>query len=137
MFSKFGLLILVLVTLACAKPNYQEELPAPPKVQSDSALQTDLIWEQLPTTNQTGSFLLYFTGAVDQKSQILADDVIKVVLWMPAMNHGSSPVTVTKVTDNVYKASRVYFMMPGQWEIRIQILRGDQVVHQITKYFTL
>ena len=35
--------------------------------------------------------------------------------------HGSSPINLVKVTDSsgsYYKASGVYFIMPGRWQLR-------------------
>jgi hypothetical protein len=55
---------------------------------------------------------------------------VAVVLWMPSMGHGSSPVSVAKIDVGTYRASQVFFTMPGDWEIRIQRLVNGAVVEQ-------
>lgn len=55
---------------------------------------------------------------------------IAVVLWMPSMGHGSSPVTVEKLDVGTYRASRVFFSMKGDWDLRFQLKVGDEVRDQ-------
>lgn len=45
---------------------------------------------------------------------------ISVDLWMPSMGHGSSPVTITQVGVNKYQIQQAYFIMPGQWLVRVR-----------------
>ena len=62
-------------------------------------------------------------------AQQVAD--MNVVLWMPAMGHGSSPVKLTLTGLNYYQVSQAYFIMPGNWEVKMSFsLNG--VKHQIT-----
>ena len=63
--------------------------------------------------------------------------LVAVKLWMPGMGHGSSPVLVQPAQDESgasmpgsYEASRVYFSMPGKWEIWIQLKQNGKVVEQ-------
>ena len=53
-----------------------------------------------------------------------------VQLWMPSMGHGSSPVTVTRTAAGEFEVSRVYFVMPGDWDIRLQIKKNGQITDQ-------
>jgi hypothetical protein len=55
---------------------------------------------------------------------------IDVVLWMPSMGHGSSPVTVEKLDVGTYRASRVFFSMKGDWDLRFQLKVGGDVRDQ-------
>ena len=55
-------------------------------------------------------------------------------LWMPAMGHGSSPVKVEKAKDSsgnvipgIFQGTNVYFITPGDWEVRIQLKQGSTV----------
>lgn len=59
----------------------------------------------------------FIAHAMIPQNQEVSD--MKVVLWMPSMGHGSSPVTLTKVGVNKYQVTEAYFMMPGQWEVRL------------------
>lgn len=55
---------------------------------------------------------------------------MKVELWIPSMGHGSSPVTVQQFGLNKYKVSQAYFIIPGQWEVRLSFSL-DGVAHQL------
>jgi hypothetical protein len=37
------------------------------------------------------------------------------------MGHGSAPVKITPQAPGVYEVSDVFFIMPGDWEIQIQL----------------
>ena len=52
-------------------------------------------------------------------------DMPQVVLWMTSMGHDSDPVQVSRVDIGTYRASRVFFVMPGEWSIRFSIRTGD------------
>lgn len=43
---------------------------------------------------------------------------LKLVLWMPTHNHGSSPVDVNQVGVNKYHVTNAFFVMPGEWIVR-------------------
>ena len=130
--------------LACAKPQYLN-VDAPTFQKSGSpdgcvarftisGLCVDLKWEKHPTEDDFGSFI--FTTS-DTESGVLKDlsndpaSPLKIVLWMPSMGHGSSPVTIEKVSTGVYRATKVFFSMKADWEIRFQNA-GDQAVYAIT-----
>lgn len=134
MFGKSMFIVSMLVaTVACAHPNYQDDV-APSndhKPASTCALAyangtcVDIIWEVQPTDEAAGSFLLKFYSANAPEVAVDPQAKVAVVLWMPSMGHGSSPVTVTPVSAGVYRATNVYFVMPGAWEIRIK-LKNDK-----------
>lgn len=53
---------------------------------------------------------------------------IDVVLWMPSMGHGSAPTRVERAIDangvpipGTFTVKNVYFMMGGDWEIRVTL----------------
>lgn len=52
---------------------------------------------------------------------------LAVVLWMPSMGHGSSPVTIERLDRGTYRVSEVFFTMAGDWEIRVQLKAGNDV----------
>ncbi len=52
----------------------------------------------------------------------------EVVLWMPSMGHGSAPTKIDPVANDqgqavpgAYLVSRMYFVMPGDWDIRVNL----------------
>ncbi len=57
-----------------------------------------------------------FVAHVELSAQV---SDMNVVLWMPAMGHGSSPVKTELFAVNHYKVTQAYFIMPGQWEVRL------------------
>ena len=59
-----------------------------------------------------------------------SDSEVAVALWMPAMGHGSSPVTVGPQGGGVYSVSKAYFIMPGTWDVRVQIKKNHQLFEQ-------
>lgn len=44
---------------------------------------------------------------------------LKVVLWMPDMGHGSSPVSLQDVGNNHYLVTNAWFVMTGQWTVKL------------------
>jgi hypothetical protein len=68
----------------------------------------------------------------DQGQATDAPSDLAVQLWMPSMGHGSSPVRVTRTELGSYSAAGIYFIMPGQWEVRIQLKTGREVTEQAT-----
>lgn len=55
-----------------------------------------------------------------------------VYLWMPSMGHGSSPVQMQRVLNDkgqpvlgAYSVTNMYFIMPGDWEVRVKVSYQD------------
>ena len=53
-------------------------------------------------------------------------------LWMPAMGHGSSPITIQHLNDaqgqpqpGAFRISKMYFIMDGAWEVRFTLTHAD------------
>ncbi|WP_081653487.1 FixH family protein [Bacteriovorax sp. DB6_IX] len=58
-------------------------------------------------------------------------------LWMPDHGHGSFPIEITKVQDGVYKADKIFFTMPGYWDLHLQLKDGESVVEEVLWPITL
>lgn len=53
---------------------------------------------------------------------------LKVDLWMPDMGHGSSPVTLKQLRHNYYLVTDAWFMMPGNWVVRLNFdFKGENL----------
>ena len=52
-------------------------------------------------------------------------------LWMPTMGHGSSPITVTKLSEGVYDLSEIYFIMDGFWQLHLQFKDGSKIIDEV------
>lgn len=136
----------VFLALSCAKANYQNEQLDINQINSQSeqcskafstlSLCVDLIWEQLPTEEARGVFRLQFYRVDDPSVMIDPAVAPAVQLWMPSMGHGSAPVQIAKVADGVYRISEVYFVMSGDWDIRVQQKNGKNILDQVVFPFT-
>lgn len=153
-----ALLIISLSLAGCARPNYKD--PAKPEAQSQKPQDPDspsappapvcelflnqkrlcvsFNWLTQPDTQNFGSFeFKFFAQETPDTSVSPTGGVVSVLLWMPSMGHGSSPVTLEKIKDGEYKATQVFFIMPGSWEIHIQIKNDKTVVDEVVKKFNL
>jgi hypothetical protein len=52
-------------------------------------------------------------------------------LWMPDMNHGSSPTTLSLAGEGCFEVGDVDFFMPGKWEVRARFASGEGVVFTV------
>lgn len=68
------------------------------------------------------------------KKNGIASDVpesFSVDLWMPSMGHGSSPVVIKKLGTGIYDVSEVYFIMDGDWQLRLRLKNGSTLIEEI------
>lgn len=87
-------------------------------------------WELMPTSTQVGSIIFKVVRANaldDSPMPVDLNSTPALVLWMPSMGHGSSPTTVEQVDTGSFRAKNVFFIMPGEWEIKFQIKEGNTV----------
>lgn len=77
---------------------------------------------------------LEVNGILDQTTQtaiVCAAEPVsfkQVKLWMPAHNHGSSPTSLTAISDRCARVNELNFVMPGSWELRVLTTEGDKAV---------
>lgn len=79
----------------------------------------ELAWEKGPQSPEESVLRLTWKNAGGQTTE--APGAFKVVLFMPSMGHGSAPTFVEPARDasGAYRVSRLYFTMPGAWEVRV------------------
>jgi hypothetical protein len=131
------------VIVSCAKPTYlTRDENNRQKSQSTTACAAkfyrsgncvDITWETHPTESAVGSFLYKVSREnIADRSPVVVDTqgTPIVVLWMPSMGHGSSPVTVARVDTGTYRASEVFFIMPGKWQIKFQMTNGNEILDE-------
>jgi hypothetical protein len=127
-------LILSVPSLGCARPEYVRASDSAIQAQSQATvldfpqagLEAVLSPDAAPTSAAENKFTLKF---FDSSSGATADAgpyvdtllAVNVLLWMPVMGHGSSPVTLSRTAAGVYEVTRAYFIMPGDWQIRVQL----------------
>jgi hypothetical protein len=145
--NRIGLLFLSFF-IGCAEPKYvisNEEGPNKPGLQesksncqisfSNSGLCLTWYWETKPTSTKPGSliFKTYRLNLLDQTPiEVDLESTPQVVLWMPSMGHGSTPTQTARVDRGTYRATNVFFIMPGDWEIRFQVKNGATVIDETT-----
>ena len=147
---RFLFILLFIALSACARKNYADpkELAQNNQQQSaDCALEftkvdlcASISWTQGPQTPQQSEFILHIwnkknanvNGPYQDPTQNLS-----VVLWMPSMGHGSAPVKIEKLQDGVFRVSNVYFIMAGDWEIRVFLKDSASTVDQATEKLVL
>lgn len=135
-------LVLVFLFLsACARPDYLDPKIAsqshPPPTGcalelTNSALCASVEWTSGPASPQESEFILKFWKNTDSVQGPYVDpaNTLSVILWMPSMGHGSSPVTIEKIQEGIYRVRRVFFIMPGDWEVRVFLKNGATAVDQ-------
>lgn len=138
---RISLLFLSLLIFGCAKPNYVsapstagvKEKAGGCQARFASRSCVSLTWEQMPTDSGFGSFVFKtFRANLADGTPVVEDppNEVAVVLWMPDMGHGSSPVAVERVDVGTFRATKVFFPMRGNWEIRFQMKAGSDVKDQ-------
>lgn len=138
MFGKVFTLLMILSCVACAKPRWAStENQTPPeasqeddgkgsadegcRLQFKSGLCLAWAWENAPANSEFASLIFKTYRLIE--GQIQPEDLsgtAALVLWMPSMGHGSSPTTVTRIEKGLYRAAKVYFVMPGAWDLHFQ-----------------
>ncbi|MFM6929244.1 MAG: FixH family protein [Bdellovibrio sp.] len=147
---KIFFLTSLLLLSACARPDYinPSEINGAqnsthqrcPLNFTQSGLCASVTWTQGPVSPAESEFILKFWDAdkgADNGPYVDPIKTLSVILWMPSMGHGSSPVTIEKIETGVFRVRRVYFIMPGEWEIRTFLKNGATVVDQATVNLTL
>ena len=88
----------------------------------------NISWVTKINTTEAGIALLVTT-----KNGALVDlpTPFSIYLWMPSMNHGSSPITISHLSTGVYKLSDIYFIMDGCWQLRTQLKTGNTLLEEV------
>lgn len=77
------------------------------------------LWFQSSVDTETAAkFVVRMTTPDAQELSL-----VKVELWMNMENghgHGSAPVVVDQVANNIFQITNAYFIMMGEWVVRIQ-----------------
>lgn len=144
-FAFFTSLFFILSISGCAKPNYLDaqkdstfsgkagggRCTAEGTVQSTGGpICVKVTWEAVPTETQFGSFVFTLSDLATDRLDTAKHTPMSVVLWMPSMGHGSSPVTVETIAPGIYRAKKVFFNMKGDWEIQFKI-GPNQIVYAL------
>lgn len=88
-------------------------------------------WEVMPTDSTFGSMILTFTDLNNLDVPVTPINEPFVMLWMPSMGHGSSPVMMEFIETGKYRAKDVFFIMPGPWDIHFQLNDGSTLIEEV------
>lgn len=146
-FFYFSLPLVLLVT-SCARPNYRPPNAVPlPQEKSEKPSQTcelrmpvlnfciSIDWQKQPSATSFGQFQLKFYRPDDSAPNLDPNLKPEVILFMPSMGHGSSKTTVEFAGENSFLVTRVFFIMPGDWEIRVRYpTHGSEYDEAIQKF---
>lgn len=136
----------LVLACGCAKPKYSQADTGRDREKAsrtsegqcavgfaNSGLCLDWKWEKKPTEEVEGSliFKIYRLDLADRTPVLVdAPSLPKLVLWMPSMGHGSSPTSVQRIDTGIYRATKVYFVMPGPWELKFQFKNTESRVDE-------
>ncbi|QDK45858.1 serine protease spb1 [Bdellovibrio sp. ZAP7] len=144
------LLLGLLFLTACARPDYinpaaKNNAQSPPAAEctlklAQSQLCASIQWVSGPQSPDESEFILKFwneSTATINGPYTDPTTALSVILWMPSMGHGSSPVKIDKIETGVYRVHRVFFIMPGDWEVRIFLKDGATTVDHVIESLQL
>jgi hypothetical protein len=147
MFGKSCLIfILIIFVSGCARPKYIEvtnsDTTDETTVESKNECKTSFLrsslcllwyWENRPNSQSMGSliFKIYRLNLLDQ-TPIEVDPLYtpELILWMPSMGHGSTPTQIQRIDTGTFRAQRVFFIMPGEWELKFQIKNESEIMDE-------
>ena len=141
-YSRKVNILIFFAVLGCARPNYQPINTVKTTKTcglsfSNVKLCIDLIWENLPSTTEDSSFFLKFYSTDGTQKKLTPDFDLHITLFMPSMGHGSRPVQITMNSDGNYHVTQVYFIMHGEWQIRLQLMKESEIIDQALQNITL
>lgn len=132
----------ILLLAACAKPNYVDDRQLSGVAGCALLFTTENLcllteWVTRPTESSFGEMLLTFVDPADPDRAIDPTATPAIVLWMPSMGHGSSPVDVERIDVGRFRASQIFFIMSGPWDLRYQLKSGSDVVDETIQPITI
>ena len=115
-----------------------------------AALCAELVWTvapkktEMPTEKDKAEFTLRVFQKAKKGTTLKPGDTLTAKLFMPSMGHGSMPTQVEEMRDeqgNVmlgsFRVKDVYFSMPGKWEIRLDLKRGEKLIDRAVSPYSL
>ena len=103
---------------------------------TEEKVEATLYWENGPIANSESVLRIEFTDAITHQPTALTSalDVVPR-MQMGTMGHGTSPVTLTKITDQhgneiigQYRVSRIFFVMSGIWKMKFNLTHPDHTI---------
>jgi hypothetical protein len=99
---------------------------------------------EMVTEKDKSEFILNIIPEKASSKQFNSNYNVSVKLFMPSMGHGSHPTQVIQEVDQAgnkiqdrYRVKNVYFTMPGDWEIRVDLKRDGKIIDSAISSFVL
>lgn len=120
-------------------PNSQTTTAQCPNYFSKAGMCFSLTWvDGIPAISKEGHFILRFWPPnADQSTLVDPAAEVAVVLWMSSHGHGSLPVQISKTGSGEYLVNKVFFVMAGPWDIRVQLKNGQTILEQVVVPVTI
>lgn len=126
LFAAVSLLISATVSAAPPPPHGHLKF-------AGGAIHAHIFMEQMPNDKDEAKMRLeWHDGATHA---FIEPGQFEVDLFMPEMGHGSSPTQITHSVDakgqaetGVYEVSSMYFIMSGDWEVRVTLKSANGAV---------
>lgn len=124
--------------LACGKsPLLKEKITSTQKVEAIEAdrffkstnHQIKLIWSTPRSTLEEGKAIIILLKSGNPTA--LENEQLDAYLWMKSMGHGSSPIVIRNLGNGIYELSEIYFTMPGDWQLHLEIKNGNTTIEDI------
>ncbi len=125
------------ISLSGCAVRQEEEPPAQKNIDQEKALVScegrqqirleklnacgELVWTMGPDIHNESQALLTLKSLSAEPLQISPSANLKLTLWMPSMGHGSAPTSSETVSLGVFKITQIFFIMPGEWELRFEV----------------
>lgn len=99
---------------------------------SQSQMLGQLEWKILPQTQGESQFILRtWKKGTSRRTLMDLPHTLFIKIWMPDMGHGSAPVSIQKIATGTYDVQQLYFIMPGYWDLHLQLKEQNHVVDEI------
>ncbi len=97
-------------------------------------------WISQPSTEREGAFTIRFWSKASGKPAPRYEDpkgTLVARLFMPTMGHGSSPTRIVPHETGVFDVQKLRFMMPGHWDLHIELKKASVVLDEVVLGFDL
>jgi hypothetical protein len=112
--------------------NHKSPLKVRSQLQAASGLlEVEMRWQSGCPSFSECSFI------AELKNPVSDTEALDAFLWMPSMGHGSSPIRATRLGPTTWEFTEVFFIMPGHWEVVLQLKQNQRVSDEVRLDYTL